>query len=133
MNHIPVELSELGQIAFVVRDVAAATAFYRDVLGMRFLFSAGPNLAFFAAGSVRIMLTLPEGAGQPGQNSILYFKVRDIVATYEALVARGAVPASTPSLIAQLPDHELWLAGIRDPEGNVIELMEERRPSPSPI
>lgn len=127
MNSAPPELSELGQIAIVVRDVAAATTFYRDVLRLKFLFAAGPNLAFFAAGSVRIMLSTPEGAGQPGQNSILYFKVRDISSAHAAIVARGASPASPPSLVARMPDHELWLAGVRDPEGNVIELMEERR------
>jgi hypothetical protein len=66
-------LSQLGQVALAVSDVAAALHFYRDVLGLRFLFSAGPNLAFLAAGDVRIMLTLPQGAGKAGANSILYF------------------------------------------------------------
>ncbi|MEO5960167.1 MAG: VOC family protein, partial [Opitutaceae bacterium] len=59
-------LSEIGQIALVVGDVAKATAFYRDVLGLKFLFSAGPNLAFLAAGSVRLMLTTPQGHGEVG-------------------------------------------------------------------
>ena len=39
-------LSRIGQIAIVVHDVERATAYYRDVLGMRFLF-AFPGLAFF--------------------------------------------------------------------------------------
>jgi methylmalonyl-CoA/ethylmalonyl-CoA epimerase len=120
-------LSEIGQIAFVVGDVAKATAFYRDVLGLRFLFGAGPTMSFFAAGPVRLMLTTPQGAGEAGKNSILYFKVTDIASAHAAIVARGAVNASEPRMIAKMPDHELWLAAVRDPEGNVIELMEEKR------
>ncbi|OYV00208.1 MAG: hypothetical protein CFE26_24340, partial [Verrucomicrobiales bacterium VVV1] len=82
-------LSEIGQIAITVRDVAQATGFYRDVLGLKFLFSAGPNLAFLAAGSVRIMLTTPQGHGEVGKNSTLYFKVTDLPAVHAAVVARG--------------------------------------------
>ncbi|MDE2236144.1 MAG: VOC family protein, partial [Gammaproteobacteria bacterium] len=69
---------EIGQIAVTVSNVPKALAFYRDILGLEFLFSPSPNLAFLSAGSVRIMLTTPQGAGQAGANSILYFKVTDI-------------------------------------------------------
>ena len=120
-------LTEIGQIAITVGDVAKATAFYRDVLGLKFLFPAGPSMAFFAAGSVRIMLTTPQGAGTVGKNSILYFKVADIAATHAAIVARGAEAASQPRMIAKMPDYELWMAAVRDLEGNVIELMSEVR------
>ena len=120
-------LAEIGQIAITVADVAQATAFYRDVLGLKFLFAAGPTMAFLQAGGVRIMLTTPQGAGTAGKNSILYFKVADIGAAHAALLARGAEKASEPRLIARMPDHELWMAAVRDPEGNVIELMSERR------
>ncbi len=129
MNTSPAPgLSEIGQIAITVADVARATAFYRDVLGLRFLFPAGPNMAFLAAGSVRIMLTTPQGAGEAGKNSILYFKVADIRAAQAAIVSRGAQPVGEPRLIARMPDHELWMAAVRDPEGNIVELMSEVRP-----
>ncbi len=124
---LPHALSEIGQISVTVGDVAQATAFYRDVLGLRFLFSAGPNLAFFAAGGVRLMLTKPEGAGEVGKNSILYFKVADIEAAHAALLARGAKNESDPHVISRMPDHELWISAIRDPENNIIELMSEVR------
>ena len=120
-------LSELGQIAMTVRNVERATAFFRDVLQLKLLFSAGPNLAFFAAGSVRLMLTTPQDAGEGGKNSILYFKVTDIVATHAGLVSRGATNERDPQLAAKMPDHELWIGFIRDPDGNLIGLMEERR------
>ncbi len=123
-------LSEIGQIAVIVGDVARATAFYRDVLGLKFLFPAGPSMAFLAAGNIRLMLTTPQGAGAVGKNSILYFKVADVGAAHAAIVARGAESAAPPRLIAQMPDHQLWMAAVRDPEGNVVELMEERRSKP---
>jgi predicted enzyme related to lactoylglutathione lyase len=124
-SHAQTSVSEIGQIAIAVGDVAKATAFYRDVLGLKFLFAAGPNLAFLSAGGIRIMLSPPEGAGAVGKNSILYFKVPDIAATFAAIVARGAKPASEPHVIARMPDHDLWIADVRDPDGNVVALMSE--------
>lgn len=119
---------EIGQIAITVSDVAKATAFYRDVLGLKFLFPAGPNLAFLAAGGVRVMLSTPQGHGEVGKNSILYFKVKDILATHAAIVARGATNERTPQLTAKMPDHELWIGFVRDPDGNLVGLMSEVRP-----
>ena len=118
---------EIGQIAVTVSDVAQALLFYRDILELEFLFSPGPNLAFLAAGSVRIMLSTPQGAGSVGANSILYFKVTDIAAMYDAIVAKGAAGERAPQLAAKLPDHELWTGFVRDPDGNLIGLMEEKR------
>lgn len=120
-------LSELGQIAITVSDVAAATTFYRDVLGLRLLFAAGPNLAFLAAGSVRIMLSTPQGHGEPGKNSVLYFKVANIGPTHAAIVARGAKNERAPQLAAKMPDHDLWIGFVRDPDGNLVGLMSEVR------
>jgi len=120
-------LSDIGQIAVVVSDVSKTLPFYRDVLGLRFLFSAGPNLAFLQAGSVRLMLSPPEGGGRVGANSILYFRVDDVEGTQKAIVARGAANDTDPHLIAKMPDHELWIGFVRDPDGNLIGLMEEKR------
>jgi len=120
-------LSEIRQIAITVSDVSVALPFYRDVLGLTFLFSPSPTLAFLQAGSVRIMLSTPQGAGAIGQNSILYFNVSDIVAAHEAIVGRGAKNERAPQLAAKMPDHELWIGFVRDPDGNLIGLMEEKR------
>lgn len=117
----------LGQVALVVRDVAQATVFYRDVLGLTFLFGAGPNLAFLAAGSVRLMLTTPQGHGETGKNSVLYFKVDDPLAAHAAVVARGAADERAPQLTARMPDHDLWIGFVRDPDGNLVGLMAEVR------
>ena len=120
-------LSGLGQIAVTVADVAASTAFYRDVLGLRFLFSAGPNLAFLETGGVRLMLTVPQGHGEAGKNSVLYFRTGELTAAYAAVVSRGARPERPPALTARMPDHELWMAFVRDPDGNLVGLMSEVR------
>ncbi len=120
------KLSEIRQIAITVSDVGLALPFYRDVLGLTFLFSPAPNLAFLAAGGVRLMLTTPQGAGIIGGNSILYFKVADLAATHAAIVSRGAKNERAPQLTARLPDHDLWTGFVRDPDGNLIGLMEEK-------
>lgn len=121
------KVSDIRQIAITVSDVGIALPFYRDVLGLTFLFSPAPALAFLAAGSVRIMLSTPQGAGTVGQNSILYFSVADIAATHAAIVGRGAKNERAPQLAARMPDHELWTSFVRDPDGNLIGLMEEKR------
>lgn len=121
------QVMEIGQIAITVSDVAKALPFYRDVLGLKSLFSPNPNLAFLAAGTVRIMLSTPQGSGQVGANSILYFKVSDIATAHAAMVQKGAVSDAIPHLIAKMPDHELWIGFLRDPEGNLVGLMEEKR------
>ena len=51
----------------------------------------------------------------------------DIEAAHAALLARGAKNESDPHVIARMPDHDLWISAIRDPEGNIIELMSEVR------
>src|ERR1041385_5658072 len=123
------KLSAIRQIAITVKDVSPALAFYRDVLGLTFLFSPSPNLAFLAAGDIRIMLTTPQGAGAVGHNSILYFTAHDIESTHAAIVARGAKNERSPQFTAKMPDHELWTSFIRDPDGNLVGLMrsQERR------
>lgn len=121
------KLSTIGQIAITVSDVDQALTFYRDQLGLDFLFSAGSNLAFLNADGIRIMLSTPQGAGTVGGNSILYFKVSDIEAVHASVVARGAKNERAPQLAAKMPDHELWTGFLRDPDGNLVGLMEEKR------
>ncbi len=121
------EPMQIGQIAVTVSDVAKVLPFYRDVLGLKFLFSPGPNLAFLSAGPVRIMLSTPQGAGAVGSNSILYFKVTDIMNAHATMVEKGAASERPPQLTARLPDHELWIGFLRDPDGNLVGLMEEKR------
>lgn len=119
-------LSQIGQIAIVTRNTAAMTEFYRDKLGMKFLFTAG-QLAFLQCGDVRIMLSPPEKPEHDHPASILYFKVPNIQTAHQALVARGVKFDDQPHLIAKLPDHDLWMCFFRDPEQNIFGLMCEVR------
>lgn len=119
-------ITSIGQIAINVKDPARATAFYRDVLGLKFLFNAG-TLNFFDCGGVRLMLSLPEKPEFDHPSSILYFKVGDLRATYERMKSAGAKFVDEPHLIARMPDHELWMSAFHDTEGNLLELMSEVR------
>jgi methylmalonyl-CoA/ethylmalonyl-CoA epimerase len=117
--------SRLRQIAITCKDVERATAFYRDALGLPFLFSAPPGLSFFDCGGVRLMLSKAEG--EATGTSALYYLVDDIQAARDSLAAKGVTFVGEPHMIARMPDHELWLAEFRDSENNVMALMEEKR------
>jgi catechol 2,3-dioxygenase-like lactoylglutathione lyase family enzyme len=120
-------LAQIGQVAVPVSDVDRAIAFYRDTLGMRFLFRAPPGLGFFDCAGVRLMLDAPAKA-QAGNGSVIYFKVPDLNAAFATLADRGVAFEAKPHLIARMPDHELWMAFFRDPDGNLLALMSEVRP-----
>jgi methylmalonyl-CoA/ethylmalonyl-CoA epimerase len=119
-----VALDRIGQIAINVRDVARAVQFYRDTLGLRFLFEV-PKLAFLDCGGVRLMLSLPESKEFDHPGSVLYYKVADINASHAALKARGVEFIDEPHLIARMPDHDLWMVFLHDTEGNTLALMSE--------
>ena len=121
-----IKLSAIRQIAITVSDVDAALGFYQHSLGLHLLFRAGPNLAFLDANGVRLMLSTPQGAGAVGANSILYFKAPDIEHVHAELLARGAAEQRPPQLAAKMPDHELWTSFLRDPDGNLVGLMDEK-------
>jgi methylmalonyl-CoA/ethylmalonyl-CoA epimerase len=121
-------LGAIGQIAQVVEDVEAAAAFYRDQLGMRYLFAA-PGLAFFDCGGVRLMLTRAESSEFDHRGSVLYFRVEDVQAGYDALRGRGVAFMDTPHVVHRAADYDLWMTFFRDPAGNVLALMAEQRRS----
>ncbi len=120
----PIGLSQIGQIALVAHDLDRAVAFYRDALGMRFLFRV-PGIAFFDCAGVRLMLSAPERPELDHPGSIIYFKVDDLPTFYSALRGRGVAFVDAPHLIARMPDHELWMAFFEDGEGNTLGLMSE--------
>jgi methylmalonyl-CoA/ethylmalonyl-CoA epimerase len=120
-------LSQIGQIAMRAKDFRRAVTFYRDVLGLRFLFEAPPKLAFFDCGGVRLLLESPEDKEFDHPGSVLYYKVDDIHAAHDALVARGVQFIQKPHLIAKMPDHDLWMAFFHDSEDNTLALMSEVR------
>lgn len=119
-----VSLSTIRQIAINVKDLARATAFYRDTLGMKLLFEF-PGMAFFDAGGVRLYLGAADVPEFDHPASCLYYLVTDIVGTHKALVEKGVDVVIEPRFVAPMPDHDLWIADYRDSEGNVFALMSE--------
>lgn len=119
--------ARIGQIAVVCKDVARATAFYRDTLGLPFLFSAGPTLSFLDCGGVRLMLSTAEQPEHDHPGSILYFFITGIEEAHRGLAARGVTFIGEPHMVAQMSDHQLWLSEFTDSEGNTMCLMEEKR------
>jgi len=120
------EVIALGQVALSVSDVARCTAFYRDAVGLRFLFAAGPSLAFLDLGNARLMLSAPEGEFTPGSSTVLYLRVADITASYTAMRGRGVTFVDEPHIVAPMADHDLWMCFFRDPDGHLFGLMSER-------
>jgi predicted enzyme related to lactoylglutathione lyase len=119
-------LSRIHQISMRAHDIGRAVRFYRDVLGLPYLFQAPPGLAFFDCNGVRLMLSTPEaGFDHPG--SVLYFAVEDIRQMHDTLTSRGATFRTEPHKIATLADREVWLADFEDTEGNTLALMSEPR------
>lgn len=118
-------LSRIGQIAVVVHDIDRATAFYRDVLGMK-LISTVQGLAFFNAGGVRLMLSLPENQEFDHPGSILYFDVPDLDDAYRTLQRRGVRFVEEPHFVAHVTNGDLWMAFFTDLDDNVMAIMSER-------
>ena len=123
----PVSLTSIGQIAVRATDLDRAVAFYRDTLGAPFLFRV-PNLAFFQFGDVRLMLSPSETPEFDHPGSVIYYRVDDIEAAYGALKEKGVTFMDAPHLIAKMPDYDLWMAFLKDSEGNTLALMCEKRP-----
>jgi methylmalonyl-CoA/ethylmalonyl-CoA epimerase len=117
-------LSTIGQILVPVADAERATAFYRDQLGMRFLF-AFPRIAFFDADGIRLYLAEAEAADFGGRATI-YFRVPDVAEAFETLRARGVPFTDEPHVVHRDGTIELWMAFAKDPDGNNIALMAER-------
>lgn len=118
----------VGQILVNAVDLDRAVAFYKDVLGLKHLFTAPPGLAFFDCGGVRLMLARPEGRDTDHAASIIYYKVSDIHAYHAQLTRKGVKPLAEPHRVARMPDHDLWLADYKDSEGNIFAVMHEVRP-----
>ena len=116
-------LSAIGQIAVNAHDINRAMDFYRDKLGMKFLFTAPPGLAFFDCDGIRLMLSLPAKPEFDHPSSIIYFNVDDIQQAYETLSERGVEFEEKPAFVANMGTYDLWIAAFRDSEDNLLAMM----------
>jgi len=123
----PGGITAIGQIHISAKDFERAKAFYKDVLGLPMLFEVpDQNMAFFDCGGVRIYLAIPSSP-EYASNSFLYYNVADIDNSYQNLVRLGVEFLSPPRAIHKTEDGELWMAGFRDSEGNLAQLMQEKK------
>lgn len=118
-------LTRIRQIAVNAKHLDVTVPFYRDVLGMTFLFQV-PKMAFFDCGGIRLMLSEPERQEFDHPGSVLYYEVADIMNAYEQLRTRGVAFEGAPHIVHRAADYDLWMAFFRDPENNVLALMQER-------
>lgn len=126
LNSQDFALSEIGQIAIRVKNLDRAVAFYRDTLGIQFLFKAPPQLAFFQCGSIRLMLSTPEKPEFDHPASPIYFNVKDIQQAYRILQERGAEFEGEPFVVHRDEKHELWMGFFRDPDRNLLAISSAR-------
>ena len=115
-------LSQIGQIAVNAQDIERATAFYRDKLGMKLMFSVPPKMAFFDCAGVRLMLSLPDKPEFDHPSSIIYFNVEDIQEATAALKERGVKFEEEPAFVADMGSYHLWMAAFRDSENNLLAM-----------
>ena len=115
-------LGPIGQIALHVSDAERAERFYRDTLGLPLLFRFG-NLVFFDCAGVRLMLEGGHESTGKREQFCVYFRVSGIEAVVAALRLRQVYFEREAQLVAKMPDHELWMAFFRDPDGNILALM----------
>lgn len=121
----PLHISGVGQIHIGVRDIHRAVAFYRDMLGLSLLFELPEQgMAFFDCGGVRLYMSTDQSAEFPS-NPLIYYRVADIDAACRFIAEKGVELYREPHVVHRAGDHELWMAGFHDPEGNFIHLMSE--------
>lgn len=119
-------LRSIGQIHISVTDIDRAVRFYRDTLGMQFLFQVpGQPMAFFQCGEVRLYLGIPESP-EFTSKSVHYYRVDSIDEAQKELEGRGVEFGARPHVVHRDDKHELWLSMFEDPDGNHLGLMEER-------
>jgi len=123
-----INLGPVGQIHLLVNDIQAAVRFYRDDLGIPFLFDVPPQkMAFFDCGGVRLFLGEPEANSElePGAGSVIYFRVDSCRKAHADMAARGVKFDHEPHIITRMGGIELWMAFFKDPSGNVLSIMSE--------
>jgi methylmalonyl-CoA/ethylmalonyl-CoA epimerase len=128
---VSLALGRIEQVAMPVRDLGRAIAFYRDKLGMKLLFEAPPQLAFFDCEGLRLALSTSSDPMYDPPGSIVYYRVADIEAARDELEARGVEFLQGPHRVAVLGEVEIWMAFFEDTEGNTLAITSEKPAAPA--
>ena len=125
-------------VRYIVDDVDAAIAFYRDHLGFQEQMHPDPAFAMLTRGDLRLVLVAPVPAGHPGGGSRpmpdgtpqrpggwnrFMIEVPDLAAAAEKLRAAGV--RFRNEIVAGVGGRQIM---IEDPSGNPVELFEPGRP-----
>src|SRR4029077_4216724 len=113
------------QLLIPIDDFERGVAFYRDVLGLPFLFAAPPQMAFFQCGAVRLLVGVTPAGQKVQRGSQIYFGVKDIQSVYSSLSTQGVELKTRPHIENRSATSEVWLAEFVDPDGNQLALMSE--------
>jgi catechol 2,3-dioxygenase-like lactoylglutathione lyase family enzyme len=120
----------VGQIHVSVSDIDRSVAFYRDVLGARFLFDVpGQSMAFFDLDGLRLYLGKPESP-EFRSTPVIYFTVEDVDDAYATLRERGVEFVSEPHVVHRTERAELRMAFFKDPDRTNLAIMAERPVGP---
>ena len=118
-------ISQIGQVRVPVRDLKSAMEFYRDILGLKFLFD-DTQTAFFECSGVRLVLEVDSKGGNATVGPHVSFQVSDIQEEYERLTARGVRFEAGPRRSPQPADTEPLPISFYDSEGNMLGLVSEK-------
>jgi methylmalonyl-CoA/ethylmalonyl-CoA epimerase len=113
---------KLVQVALTCRDLDRAKTFYRDTLGLPFLFEVS-NMLFFQLEGTRLMVGKELKPDSPIGGSMIYFDAPDMDALGPALEARGVRFLGPAVVLQRTGEHELKLREFLDPDGNALALM----------
>ena len=105
------------RIIYPVRDLAAAKAIYRRLLGTEPAMDEPYYVGFEAAGG-HVGLD-PHGHSKGMTGPVAYYPVNDIRASLKALLDAGAESLQEPSDVGG----GALIASVKDPDGNVIGLL----------
>ena len=118
--------NKIGQLAISCSDKDRSVAFYQNVLGLELLFDTPSGMAFMQCGEVRLMLTELQGHAKDHHTSVVYYQLNDLSTWFEQIDVSFVHIEKAPHFVVKMADHDLWMAFLRDPDGHLVGLMEER-------
>lgn len=129
------QLTAPDYVILIVGDLDRALRFYTEVLGLKLghrsgdyaqLDTGATRLALYARSAMATTLGMSLEAPRPAAPELeIGFKVADVDAAVNELIARGVSPVVPPS-------DRFWgqrTAYVRDPDGHLIELAQDLRRS----
>lgn len=110
----------IDHVYYWTRDMDAAVAFYRDVVGLELEVRHGDDWAEFGAGPIRLALHGTDADAGSAPSGTVVFSVEDLDAERRRLEGAGVRFDEHTGEVAG----RLRFASFRDPDGNRVQLLE---------